>query len=138
VGSATTSGTAAARGDLYDVPSFDYPALVVLEGSIRALGTQSPAKDVELQHRLGRERVPSPEGPRVFGEVFVFDDPGSLLPAIDRLEGFDPDAASNHYRRVLVPVETSEGSCLLAWAYAVKEPSGVYLPNGVWPPGVMG
>jgi gamma-glutamylcyclotransferase (GGCT)/AIG2-like uncharacterized protein YtfP len=122
----------AVRGDLYDLPSLGYPALVVPEESIYAIGTDNLAGDVE-QQRLGLEHVPSPEGPRVFGEVFVFDDPWSRLAAIDRLEGFDSAAASNHYRRVLIPVETSEGSCLLAWAYAVEESSGVYLPGGRWP-----
>ena len=74
------------------------------------------------------------ESPRVFGEIFFLDDPGSRLPAIDRLEGFDPADASSPYQRVLVPVETHEGSALLAWAYVVKEPSGVYMPGGIWPP----
>jgi len=121
------------RGDLYDLPFFGYPALVVPEESIYAFGTDNLAGDVEEQERLGLEHIPSLEGPRVFGEVFVFDDPWSRLATIDRLEGFDPAAASNHYRRVLIPVETSEGSCLLAWAYAVEASSGVYLPEGRWP-----
>jgi gamma-glutamylcyclotransferase (GGCT)/AIG2-like uncharacterized protein YtfP len=124
----------AVRGDLYDLPSLGYPALVVPEESIYAVGTDNLAGDAEAQRRPGPGNVPWPEGSRVFGEVFVFDDPWSRLAAIDRLEGFDPAAASNHYRRVLIPVETSEGSSLLAWAYAVEESSGVYLPGGRWPP----
>ena len=68
------------------------------------------------------------------GSIFAFDDPESRLPALDRLEGFDPTDASSHYRRVLLPVETNEGSVLLAWAYVVEESSGSYLPGGRWPP----
>jgi gamma-glutamylcyclotransferase (GGCT)/AIG2-like uncharacterized protein YtfP len=124
----------AVRGELYDLPLFGYPALVVPDDSIHAFGTGDFAGDVEKQGRLGHERWGPPEGPRVFGEIFSFDDPGSRLPAIDGLEGFDPAGASSQYRRVLLPVETAGGSALLAWAYAVEEPSGVYLPGGRWPP----
>ena len=125
---------AAVRGELYDLPLFGYPELVVPDESIYALGTGSPAGDVGKQRRLGRGAVGPLEGPRAFGEVFVFDDPGSRLPAIDRLEGFDPADASSHYRRALLPVETQEGFGLLAWAYVVAQASGVYLPGGIWPP----
>ncbi|MBA2714539.1 MAG: gamma-glutamylcyclotransferase [Rubrobacteraceae bacterium] len=125
---------AAVRGDLYDLPLFGYPALVVPDESIYAFGTVDYAGDVEDQRRLGRGPVRPPEGARAFGEVFAFDDPGSRLPAIDRLEGFDPAEASSHYRRALLPVETREGSVTLAWAYVVKKSSGVYVPEGIWPP----
>ena len=120
-------------GELYDLPLFGYPALVVPEESIRALGTGDFAGDVEEQGRLSREHLAPLEGPRVFGEIFIFDDPGSRLPEIDRLEGFNPADESSQYRRVLLPTETDEGSVLLAWAYAVEESSGVYLPGGIWP-----
>ena len=133
-GGALGVGEAAVRGDVYDLP-FGYPALVVPGESIRAFGTGDPTRDVEEQWRLGREPVvPWPEGPRVLGEIFAFDDPESRLPPLDRLEGFDPADASSHYRRVLLPVETDEGSVPLAWAYAVEESSGTYLPGGRWPP----
>jgi gamma-glutamylcyclotransferase (GGCT)/AIG2-like uncharacterized protein YtfP len=126
---------ATVRGQLYDLPLVGYPALVVPEESIHAFGTGDPARDAEKQWRsLGRERLAHLEGPRVFGEIFIFDDPGSRLPAIDGLEGFNPAAASSHYRRVLLPAETNRGSTLLAWAYVVEESSGVYLPGGIWPP----
>jgi gamma-glutamylcyclotransferase (GGCT)/AIG2-like uncharacterized protein YtfP len=121
------------RGEVYDLP-FGYPALVVPRESIHAYGTDDFARDVEEQWRLGRGPVPLMEGPRVFGEIFAFDDPESRLPALDRLEGFDPSDASSHYRRVLLPVETNEGSVLLAWAYVVEESSGSHLPGGRWPP----
>jgi gamma-glutamylcyclotransferase (GGCT)/AIG2-like uncharacterized protein YtfP len=122
------------RGDLYDFPRMDYPALVVPEESILAYGTSDYAKDAEEQRWLGGEPVQLPAGPRVFGELFLFDDPESRLPALDRLEGFDPAHASSHYRRVLLPVETIGGLVLLAWAYVVEESPGVNLPGGRWPP----
>jgi gamma-glutamylcyclotransferase (GGCT)/AIG2-like uncharacterized protein YtfP len=123
----------AVRGALYDIP-LGYPALVVPEESIHAFGTGDFARDAEEQRRLGRGPVPFVEGPRVFGEIFAFDDPESRLPDIDRLEGFDPADVSSQYRRALLTVETNEGSGLLAWAYVVKESSGTYLPGGKWPP----
>ena len=133
-GGASRAEGAAVRGELYDLPFFGYPALAVPENSICGVGTGDPARDAEEQHRRGRGHLALPEGPRVFGEIFAFDDPVSRLPEIDRLEGFDPADASSHFRRVLLPVETNEGTGLLAWAYVVKEPSGVYLPGGRWPP----
>ena len=122
------------HGGLYDLPQFDYPELVVPEESVRAFGTEDPAADAALQERLTRGAALTLEGPLVSGEILYFDDAGSRLPAIDRLEGFDPADASSHYRRVLLPVEAEEGRTLLAWAYAIREPSGTYLPNGKWPP----
>jgi gamma-glutamylcyclotransferase (GGCT)/AIG2-like uncharacterized protein YtfP len=121
------------RGDVYDLP-FGYPALVVPAESIRAFGTGDYAGDAEEQWRLGGGPVPLLEGPRVFGEIFAFAEPESRLPAIDLLEGFDPADATSHYRRVLLPVETNEGSVLLAWAYVVEQSSGTHLPEGIWPP----
>ena len=123
----------AVRGELYDLPIFGYPELIVPEDSVLAFGTDDHAGDAELQERLILRRPPALDGPRVFGDILFFDDPGSRLPAIDRLEGFDPVDASSHYRRVLLPVETEEGGVLLAWAYVVREPSGTYLPDGRWP-----
>jgi gamma-glutamylcyclotransferase (GGCT)/AIG2-like uncharacterized protein YtfP len=121
------------RGQVYDLP-FGYPALVVPRESIHAYGTGDFARDVEEQWRLGRGPAPLMEGPRVFGEIFAFDDPESRLPALDRLEGFDPSDASSHYRRVLLPIQTTEGSVLLAWAYVVEKSSGSRLLGGRWPP----
>jgi gamma-glutamylcyclotransferase (GGCT)/AIG2-like uncharacterized protein YtfP len=123
---------AAVRGDVYDLPQ-GYPALVVPEESIYAFGTGYPTWDAEEQWRLGRGPVPPLEGPLVFGEIFAFDDPEPRLPALDRLEGFDPTDASSHYRRVLLPVEMNDGSGILAWAYVVEKSSGRYLPGGRWP-----
>jgi gamma-glutamylcyclotransferase (GGCT)/AIG2-like uncharacterized protein YtfP len=124
----------AVRGELYDLPLFGYPELIVPEESVRAFGTDDPAGDAELQERLVHGRRSTFEGHLVSGEIFYFDDAGSRLPAIDRLEGFDPADASSHYRRVLLPVEPEIGRSLLAWAYVVREPSGTFLPYGRWPP----
>jgi gamma-glutamylcyclotransferase (GGCT)/AIG2-like uncharacterized protein YtfP len=132
-GGALSVEAGAVRGDVYDLP-FGYPALVVPEESIRAFGTGDYAGDAEEQRRLGDGPVPLLEGPRVFGEIFAFDDPESRLPAIDGLEGFDPTDSMNHYRRVLLPVETNGGSGLLAWSYVVEVSSGIRLPKGRWPP----
>ena len=121
------------RGDLYDV-HLGYPALVVPQESIYAFGTGDFRRDAEEQQQLGHGQAPSLDGPRVFGEIFAFDDPESRLPALDRLEGFDPTDTSSHYRRVLLPVETNEGPVLLAWAYVVEASSGSHLPGGRWPP----
>ncbi|HEX5699644.1 MAG TPA: gamma-glutamylcyclotransferase family protein, partial [Rubrobacter sp.] len=123
----------AVRGDLFDV-RLGYPALVVPEESIWAFGTGDYRRDAQEHQRPGRGPSPLLEGPRVFGEIFAFDDPESRLPDLDRLEGFDPADTSSHYRRVLLPVETIEGSGLLAWAYVVEQSSGSHLPGGRWPP----
>jgi gamma-glutamylcyclotransferase (GGCT)/AIG2-like uncharacterized protein YtfP len=132
-GGALSVEEGAVRGEVYDLP-FGYPALVVPGESIYAFGTGNFARDVEEQWRLGRGPVPLMEGPRVLGEIFAFDDPESRLPAIDHLEGFDPADTSSHYRRVLLPVETADGSVLLAWAYVVEQSSGTHLPEGIWRP----
>jgi gamma-glutamylcyclotransferase (GGCT)/AIG2-like uncharacterized protein YtfP len=123
----------AVRGDLFDV-HLGYPALVVPEASICAFGTGDYRRDAEEHQRLGCGQAPLLEGPRVFGEIFAFDDPEWRLPDLDRLEGFDPADTTSHYRRVLLPVETNEGSGLLAWAYVVEKSSGSHLPGGSWPP----
>jgi gamma-glutamylcyclotransferase (GGCT)/AIG2-like uncharacterized protein YtfP len=122
---------ATVRGSLYDLP-FGFPALVVPEEDVRAVGTDDPSHDAALQQRLAPQIAPRPDGPRVFGELFVFDRFDELLPALDRFEGFDPVADSGLYRRVLVPVETPRKT-ILAWVYAQRKPAGSYLPNGRWP-----
>jgi gamma-glutamylcyclotransferase (GGCT)/AIG2-like uncharacterized protein YtfP len=128
---------ASVRGRLYDLP-LGYPALVVPEDDVRAVGTADATADategVAEQRRLGRGRVRRADGPRVHGELFTFDDPEERLPALDRLEGFDPHGPSP-YRRVLIPVETTGGAGVLAWAYVTAGSSGTHLPGGRWPPG---
>jgi hypothetical protein len=120
------------RGWLYDLLS-GYPALVVPQQDVRATGTADPAGDASEQQRRGNTEVRRPVGTLVSGEILTFDDPEVRLPALDRLEGFDP-AEPGLYRRVLIPAETSGGACVLAWAYVIEGPSGTYLPGGCWPP----
>ncbi|MGB3633215.1 MAG: gamma-glutamylcyclotransferase family protein [Rubrobacteraceae bacterium] len=119
-------------GDLYDLP-FGFPALVVPEATVEAIGTTDPNLDVATQHRLSRSPPHHSQnrGPRAFGELLTFNDPGDRLPKLDHLEGFDPDGRSL-YRRILVPVETANLTTL-AWTYAIKEPTGTHLPDGRWP-----
>ena len=120
------------RGGLYDLP-FGFPALMVPEEDVCATGSADPIHDASEQRRLNDTGVRRTGGPRVFGELFAFDDPEARLPALDQLEGFDPDGGPNLYRRVLVPVETAEHAHSVAWVYVVEKPSGVYLPGGRWP-----
>ena len=105
------------------------PFLEVPERNILATGTADPAADASVQQRLARdiesrlmaERPPDPpvSGRGVVqGELLVFDDPETRLPAIDRLEGFRPGGRSL-YRRVLVPVWMKE-TRTVAWTYAVE------------------
>ena len=123
---------ATVRGRLYDL-QFGYPALVVPEEDIRAVGTADPVSDASGQQTLGRTEDSRPEEPLVFGELFMFDDAEDRLPALDRLEGFDPTGPSP-YRRVLIPARTSDGATVPAWAYVVEKSAGTRLPGGRWPP----
>jgi gamma-glutamylcyclotransferase (GGCT)/AIG2-like uncharacterized protein YtfP len=123
---------ATVRGRLYDLPS-GYPALVVPEEDVRAIGTADPLGDASEQQQLAHVKVYRPDGILIAGELLTFDDPGERLPALDRLEGFDP-ARPSLYRRVLIPAETSGGEGVLAWAYVIEGPSGTHLPGGSWPP----
>jgi gamma-glutamylcyclotransferase (GGCT)/AIG2-like uncharacterized protein YtfP len=121
------------RGRLYSLP-FGYPALVIDEEDVPAAGTTDPTSDASEQRSFGLTGGRLLDGPRVSGELFAFGDPEERLPVLDHLEGFDPAWRSSLYRRVLIPVETSGGVGLLAWAYVVQRASGVYLPGGRWPP----
>jgi gamma-glutamylcyclotransferase (GGCT)/AIG2-like uncharacterized protein YtfP len=123
---------ATVRGRLYDLPS-GYPALVVPEEDIRATGTADPLEDASNQQQLSLPEVHRLDGVLVSGELLTFDDPGERLPALDRLESFDPSRLSL-YRRVLIPAKTSGGDGVLAWAYVIEGSSGTYLPGGSWPP----
>jgi gamma-glutamylcyclotransferase (GGCT)/AIG2-like uncharacterized protein YtfP len=119
------------RGRLYHLPS-GYPALVVPRVDIRAFGTEDPIHDALEQQQFNRSEVYRPDGTLVYGELMSFDDPEERLPALDRLEGFDPSRPSL-YRRVLIPTETLGCAGVLAWAYVIEESSGTYLPGGLWP-----
>ena len=122
---------ASVRGRLYDLP-FGFPALVVPEEDVYAIGTGDPSRDAAAQRRLAPRNDLRPDGPRVYGEIFYFDPSEERLAALDRFEGFDPVGEPGLYRRVLVPVETSAAT-VLAWVYATRKPAGVHLPDGRWP-----
>lgn len=125
-------GEATVRGNLYALP-YGYPALIVPAEDILALGTANPTGDATTRWRLDQEPGHQADGLRAFGELFAFDDPEGQLPAIDRLEGFDPDEGKGPYRRVLLPVETRRAERVLAWVYVVEQSSGTLLPEGRWP-----
>ena len=129
------------RGRLYEGPGF--PVLEVPDEDVLAYGTANPLADVATQAGLSgrvgscsrpdRESATAGAWGAVYGELLIFDDPESRLPAIDRLEGFRP-GGSSLYRRVLVPV-TVEGACELAWVYTVAA-TGIKrrrIVPGCWP-----
>lgn len=124
---------AVVRGDLYDLP-FGFPALVVPEVTVQAIGTKDTNLDVDTQRQLSKpdQKRSADTAPQAFGELLTFDDPAIRLPKLDYLEGFDPNGRSL-YRRVLIPVETATRN-VMAWAYATKKPAGTHLPGGRWPP----
>lgn len=129
------------RGRLYEGPG--YPFLEVPEGDVLAEGTADPLADAATEARLCvspgsfRRPVAASGAPGawgiVHGEVLTFDDPDDRLPAIDRLEDFNP-WGSSVYRRVLVHV-TLKGVTALAWLYTI-EASGIHgrrIVSGRWP-----
>jgi len=136
---------ATVRGRLFETPS-GIPVLQVPEEHILAVGTTNPLADVATQahvtarmsnpepttDRLPKKGTGAPWGP-VYGELLAFDDPETRLPAIDRLEGFQPGGPCL-YRRVLVPVQVN-GTGLPAWLYVADTTGhrGIKpLPSGKW------
>ncbi|MDE0262304.1 MAG: gamma-glutamylcyclotransferase [Bryobacterales bacterium] len=129
------------RGRLYDGPGF--PLLQVPGEDILAEGTGRAMHDLAVQLRAAVQvRSSSRSADRsavtgswdtVYGELFSFSDPEARLPAIDRLEGFNPGHASLD-RRVLVPVVTRD-ACEVTWVYVVETPGlkERRLYSGRWP-----
>jgi gamma-glutamylcyclotransferase (GGCT)/AIG2-like uncharacterized protein YtfP len=63
----------------------------------------------------------------VYGQIFLIDNPGSILKRIDNYEGFGEDGPQpNEFTRELLEVETGEGS-LKCWAYLYNLPV-----DGLW------
>ena len=121
------------RGRLYHLP-FGFPALVVPEEDVYAVGTADYLADAKLSanSEIG-EREELAHWDVVHGELLAFEDHEERLPKVDGLEGFRP-GEGGLYTRVLVPVTLAGGGeTVLAWAYSVDEGSGVYLPGGSWP-----
>ena len=124
---------ATVQGRLYDLP-YGFPALVVPNENVQAIGTTDYVADTEKQNRaLPTMRATSPGWDAVYGEIFSFDDPEERLPALDGLEGFRPGEKS-FYSRVLIPATLAEtGTSVMVWAYAIESAKGIYLPGGHWP-----
>jgi gamma-glutamylcyclotransferase (GGCT)/AIG2-like uncharacterized protein YtfP len=120
------------EGVLYDLLE-GYPALVVPEATVLAVGTDDPAADAREAKRLARQHLTEPGPPTVHGELYAFDDPDDRLPALDALEEFLPEDPASPYRRVLVPVLPVTGGVTPAWTYAARGPRGMHLPGGRWP-----
>jgi len=126
--------TAEARveGLLYDLPE-GYPAIVVPEATVLAVGTDDPEADARHSQGLTRRELREPGPPTVYGELYTFEDPEERLPALDALEEFLPQDPASPYRRVLVPVLPCGGDVTPAWTYAALGPRGTHLPGGRWP-----
>lgn len=126
--------TAEARveGLLYDLPE-GYPAVVVPDATVLAVGTDDPAADARKARTLTREGLTAPGVPAVCGELYSFDDPEERLPALDALEEFLPGDPASPYRRVLVPVLVAGGGVTPAWTYAARGPRGTHMPGERWP-----
>jgi gamma-glutamylcyclotransferase (GGCT)/AIG2-like uncharacterized protein YtfP len=124
---------ATVQGRLYDLP-YGFPALVVPEEDVQAIGTTNYLADTEKQnHATPVTRATSPGWDAVHGELFSFDDPEERLPALDSLESFRPGEKS-FYKRILIPATVvATGTSVPAWAYTIESASGVYLPGGRWP-----
>ncbi len=131
-GRAVSVEKATVRGRLYGLPA-GYPALVVPEHDVRAVGTADPTRDAAeaSQHPAPDTRPTGTSS--VYGELLAFDDPQVRLPALDALEEFVPGDPSSPYRRALIPAFTENGATRLAWAYVAKEKAGRHLPSGRWP-----
>lgn len=123
---------ATVRGRLYDLP-YGFPAVVVPEEDVQAIGTTNYLADTEKQNHAAHVTGAIPPGwDAVHGELFYFDDPEERLAALDALESFRPGEKS-FYTRVLIPATLLEtGTSVLAWAYAIESASGVYVPGGRW------
>jgi len=133
---------AVVTGHLYQFPS-GIPILQVPDAHILAHGTSDPLADVATQRRfteklaqhlaLQPQDAPVGDWGRVSGELLTFSDPESRLPAIDRLEGFNPGGHCL-YRRVLFPV-LLERTLVPAWLYVGSSSQTAWMKlisTGVW------
>jgi gamma-glutamylcyclotransferase (GGCT)/AIG2-like uncharacterized protein YtfP len=122
---------ATVRGRLYNLP-YGFPALVVPEERVFAIGTTDYPGDAGKQYFLSPPAKTLPSGwATVQGELMIFDDPEKRFVALDALEGYVP-GEEGLYERVLIPVEVAD-EVILAWAYRVERVDGIYLPGGRWP-----
>lgn len=69
--------------------------------------------------------VPTNDGSVVWGEVYVMLDSGTVLAALDEIEGYRPNEPERSlYQRVLTNVTLDDGRVLEAWAYFYNAPLG--------------
>ncbi len=83
---------------------------MVPEEDVRAAGTNDYFADAATQSEAREAEFIEPSGGwnLVHGELLTFGDPETRLPALDRLEGFEPGNVSL-YRRVLLPARRRDG-----------------------------
>jgi gamma-glutamylcyclotransferase (GGCT)/AIG2-like uncharacterized protein YtfP len=106
---------ATVRGTLGELGG--YPMLDVFGGDVLAVGTAEPLADVRVQEATAARSSSPPFGVEVRGELLVFDDPATRLPALDELEGFRPGRPSL-YERVLIAARlVGSGEARTAWGY---------------------
>ena len=122
----------AVRGDLFDVH------WVILRWSFRKSPSALSGPAIiegtrRKQQRLGQQ-APLLEGPRVFGEIFAFDDAESRLPDLDRLEALIPPMPPATTGESCCPSRQTRAWAFLAWAYAVDRIFGNAPAGGRWPP----
>jgi gamma-glutamylcyclotransferase (GGCT)/AIG2-like uncharacterized protein YtfP len=68
--------------------------------------------------------IPAPEG-NVWGEVYAMADAGTVLAALDDIEGYTPaDPDKSLYSREQTDVRLPDGSIARAWVYFYNAPLG--------------
>jgi gamma-glutamylcyclotransferase (GGCT)/AIG2-like uncharacterized protein YtfP len=68
--------------------------------------------------------VPDPEG-CVWGETYRIEDAGAVLPALDEVEGYDPENLDRSlYIRTRTAVTLADGRVEDAWVYFYNAPLG--------------
>jgi gamma-glutamylcyclotransferase (GGCT)/AIG2-like uncharacterized protein YtfP len=68
--------------------------------------------------------VPARDG-LVWGEVYEMSDPGAVLAALDRIEGYSPEHPDRSlYTRGETEATLPDGTAVLAWVYFYNAPLG--------------
>ncbi|HUT54425.1 MAG TPA: gamma-glutamylcyclotransferase family protein [bacterium] len=121
---------AVVTGRLYQFSS-SIPILQVPDAHILAHGTSDPLADVATQRRFSEKlaqhlALQPPDAPlggwgRVCGELLAFNDPESRLPAIDRLEGFNPGGHCLYHRVLIRGLSIAQGHSFISWAYVTDQ-----------------
>ena len=103
-------------GRLYHCRHCGFPAVVIPEAAVHAAGSDKYQEDESLENTIPVPEKQQFDGDwgQVQGELVTFDDPETVMPIIDRYEGYS--RSDPLYRRSLIPVETAQGS-VWAWIY---------------------